>query len=70
LHIVESILQAFKIGDRDIAEFWIRLEGKVYHIRYFALRDDAGKYQGTIEVSQDITKIQKLTGENRLLDWK
>jgi len=37
------------------------------HIRYFAVRDEAGKYLGCLEVSQDITDIQKIKGEKRLL---
>jgi hypothetical protein len=36
-------------------------------IRYFAVRDKAGKYLGCLEVSQDITDIQKIEGEKRLL---
>ena len=52
-----------------VAEFWITLDGKFIHIRYFAIRDNKGTYQGTLEVSQDITHIKKLEGEKRLLDW-
>jgi hypothetical protein len=70
VHVVKQILEAFKKGNRDNAEFWISLEGNVYHIRYFAVRDNAGEYKGTLEMSQDITKIQKITGEKRLLNWK
>jgi len=32
------------------------------------VKDKAGKYLGTLEVTQDITEIQKITGEKRLLD--
>lgn len=64
---VEKILTSFKDGSRSSAEFWIRMRGKVIHIRYFAVRDQAGKYRGCLEVSQDITHIQKLTGEKRLM---
>jgi hypothetical protein len=39
------------------------------HIRYFALRDATDNYAGTIEVSQDVTGIRNLKGEQRLLDW-
>lgn len=28
--------------------------------RYFAIRDDAGKYLGCVGVDQDVTEIQKL----------
>ncbi len=70
VHIVEKILQAFKKGERDVAEFWIPREGKLIHIRYFAVRDKNGKYLGTLEVTQDISDIKKIEGEKRLLDWE
>lgn len=66
---VNRILEAFKSGKRDSAEFWIEMRGRFLHIRYFAVRDDAGNYRGTIEVSQDVTGIRGLQGEKRLLDW-
>jgi DUF438 domain-containing protein len=69
VYMVERIVDAFKSGERDSAEFWISVEGRFVHIRYFAIRDGAGAYKGTIEVSQDITDIRQLEGEQRLLDW-
>ncbi len=68
LDVVERILQSFRSGDREVAEFWIESGGKFIHIRYFALRDKAGAYKGTLEVSQDVTAIRRLRGERRLLD--
>jgi len=70
VNIVEQILDAFKEGKKDSAEFWIQMKGKFIHIRYFAVKDDSGKYRGTIEVSQDITEIKKLEGNKRLISWK
>jgi DUF438 domain-containing protein len=67
---VEKILSAFKAGTKNVAEFWIQMRGRVINIRYFAVRDAAGTYRGCLEVSQDITHIQKLTGQKRLLDWE
>ena len=67
---VLQILEAFKSGKRDVAEFWINLQGRLIYIRYFCVRDKQNKYLGTLEVTQDITGIQKITGEKRLLDWK
>ncbi|MCG0275188.1 MAG: DUF438 domain-containing protein [Thermosediminibacteraceae bacterium] len=67
-HIVEKILQNFKEGKRDVEEFWINLNGKLVHIRYFAVRDEAGKYVGTLEVTQEISRIKELQGEKRLLE--
>jgi len=69
LHLVESILESFRAGRKDVAEFWIQLRGKFVHIRYFAVRDQDGNYRGCLEVSQDITRIKQLEGERRLLSW-
>lgn len=69
LHIVNKILDAFKAGDKDNAEFWIQLGGNFIYIRYFAVRDEEGRYKGTLEVSQDLTALRELEGESRLLDW-
>jgi PAS domain S-box-containing protein len=70
LHVVNRIVQKFRDGRRDVAEFWIQMQAKFIHIRYFAVRDQAGKYQGTLEVVQDATHIRALEGERRLLDEK
>ncbi len=70
VHMVENILQEFKAGRKDTAEFWIELRGRKLYIRYFAVRDAQGGYRGTLEVTQDITAIQKLEGQKRLLDWE
>jgi len=68
LHKVEQVISDLKSGKRDAAEFWIDLGGRKIYIRYFAVRDKAGKYLGTLEVTQDITDIQKITGQKRLVD--
>ena len=70
IHVVNKILEAFKKGEKDVAEFWIQAGGRLVHIRYFAVRDKDGKYLGTMEVTQDITDIKKIEGEKRLLDWE
>lgn len=67
IHVVNQILEDFKSGKRDVAEFWINLEGKLVFIRYFPVRSKDGKYLGCLEVSQDITGIKKIEGEKRLL---
>lgn len=54
----------------SLEEFWIQFKERFIHIRYFAVRDDSGKYAGVIEVSQDVTEIRKLQGEKRLLQWQ
>lgn len=69
VHMVLRIVEEFKAGTKDVAEFWFNFRGRIIHIRYFAIRDNNKKYKGVIEMSQDITDIQKLEGEKRLLDW-
>lgn len=68
LHKVEAILSEMKSGKRDKARFWIGIKGRKIMIEYFALRNSDGKYLGCLESTQDITEIQTLEGEKRLLD--
>jgi len=68
IHVVNQILEDFRNKKRDSANFWIDVKGQKTYIRYFAVRDKKGKYLGCLEVTQDITDIQKITGEKRLLD--
>jgi hypothetical protein len=67
--MVLKILEEFKKGTKDIAEFWLNFRGRMVHIRYFALRDSNNNYKGVLEMSQDITDVQKIQGEKRLLEW-
>ncbi|KYK21735.1 hypothetical protein AYK25_03225 [Thermoplasmatales archaeon SM1-50] len=74
LEKVEQILQEMKEGKRQKARFYIDLplgpqdaKEKVL-IDYYALRDEKGRYLGCLEASQNISEIQKLSGEKRLLD--
>lgn len=70
VHIVEQILEDFKSGRHNVAEFWIPFQERFVHIRYFAVRDPQGKYLGTLEVTQDLTQIRRLEGERRLLQYE
>jgi DUF438 domain-containing protein len=67
--MVLRIVDEFRAGTKDVAEFWFNFKGHIIHIRYFAIRDNNKEYKGVIEMSQDITDIQKLEGQKRLLDW-
>ncbi len=71
---VVTIIDEMKQGKRDKARFWIDLsigpakENQKIMIEYYALRDPKGNYLGCLEASQNISEIQSLTGEKRLLD--
>lgn len=68
VHRVQRILDDFRAGKRDQAEFWIQMRGRFIYIVYYAVRDEKGAYQGTLEVTQDITRLRALEGERRLLE--
>ncbi len=68
VHVVEDIVDSFRRGERDVAEFWIHMGPKFVYIRYFAVRDAGGSYRGTLEVSQEISGIKALEGQRKLLD--
>ena len=70
IRMVNEILEAFKTGKRDVAEFWMNLQNRVIHTRYFSVRNENGDYLGVLEVNQDITDIKEIEGEKRLLDRK
>lgn len=67
LHVVNQILDDFKNGRKDVAEFWISLNNRLIYIRYFPVRGKNGDYLGCLEVTQDITNIKSIEGEKRLL---
>jgi DUF438 domain-containing protein len=69
MHIVQQILDDFRSGRQSRAPFWITMGGKFIHIEYFALRNAAGEYLGTLEVTQDLTEKRQLTGDQRLLSY-
>ncbi len=71
VHVVDKIVQSFRNGTKDSASFWISMRnGQRVLIQYFALRNEDNEYKGVIEVSQEISEIQKLEGDKRILDWE
>lgn len=69
VHVVEQIVESFRKGEKDHADFWIKMKGEFILIQYFAVRDQQGTYKGVLEVSQEISGIKAVEGEKRLLDW-
>lgn len=69
VHIVDKIVDSFRSGEKDQADFWIKMKEDTVLIQYFAVRDEKGNYKGVIEASQEVTQIKKLEGQKRLLDW-
>jgi len=65
---VDRILSDFRAGRQSAAEFWLSFHGRFVDVRYFAVRED-GRYLGTLEVTQDLTRLRQLEGERRLLQY-
>ncbi len=65
---VLEIVRGFKDSTLDKAEFWINFAGDKVLIQYFPVLDKQGQYMGTVEITQRIGAIQRLSGEKRLLD--
>ena len=66
---VNKILEDFRFGRQNVAEFWINFHSKFVHIRYFAVRNTQGDYLGTVELTQDIAPLRELQGEKRLMQY-
>lgn len=69
VHIVKEIVEKFRNGEQDKAEFWINKPEVFLYIVYFAVHDDAGRFRGVLEMMQDCTHIRSLTGSQTLLTW-
>lgn len=67
VHVVEKLLQDFKSGVKDVEDFWIPVKDMFVYIRYFAVRDEEGKYMGTLEFTQNVAGIRALEGQKRIL---
>ena len=66
---VKRIIEAFRNGEKDMAEFWLQMGGKFIYITYTAVRDANGKFKGVLEMMQDATHIRSLEGNKKLLSW-
>lgn len=69
LSMVEAIIEAFRKGEQDQADFWIDKGDKFIYIIFNAVRDEEGNFKGVLEMMQDVTRIRSLKGSRRLLSW-
>ncbi|MDO4779138.1 MAG: DUF438 domain-containing protein [Tissierellia bacterium] len=69
VHMVEEIINKFRSGEKDKAEFWINKPGIFIYILYVAVRDSNGFFRGVMEMMQDCSHIRSLEGSRTLLDW-
>jgi len=55
---VDRVLDDLKSGREKVVELWISREGHKWHIGYFAVRNEEGKYLGCLEVMQDVASAE------------
>lgn len=70
VHIVEEIVEKFRSGEQNTAEFWINKPDLFIYIYYVAIRDEEGNFRGVLEMMQDCTHIRSLQGSRTLLAWE
>ena len=65
--IIEKIFKEFHEGKKNEISYWFtpRKMGRKLYLRYSAVHDDDDQYLGCLEVAQDITDIEKLTGQKK-----
>ena len=70
VHIVEKIIDDFKSGKENKAVFWMsNFQGRFIYIEFSAVRDKENNYLGIVEITQDITRMRELEGDQRLLSY-
>ena len=67
LDVVEQLIEDFKSGKKDSESYWLQKGTDFILIRYFAVRDENGKYLGVAETTEEISALRKLEGQKRLL---
>ena len=65
--LIEKMFKQMHEGEIDKYEFHFTPHkmGRCLYLRYYAVRNQAGKYLGCLEVAQDVTEIRKWTSEKR-----
>ncbi len=69
VHVVREIIDKFRSGEQERAEFWLNKPGLFIYIVYVAVRDGEGRFRGVLEMMQDCTHIRSLVGSQTLLTW-
>ncbi len=64
-HIVTELLTDFRMGRKDKETLWFNKGDLFLVVTYVALRDDTGKYIGTLEYVQEASNIRQMEGDRR-----
>lgn len=61
--VVEQMLEDFKSGIKDEEIRLMTRGSKIFVIRYFAVRDEEGKYVGTLETTEEVSELYNIIKE-------
>lgn len=62
--MVRRIIDDFRAGRRDSVSIWMDKGGHIMSVKYMAVRDNDGKYVGTVELVQDMEFAKEYFKEN------
>jgi DUF438 domain-containing protein len=57
--VVDHILDDFRAGRQNVAEFWIDFRGKFVHMRYFAILLSETKRENTLGLSNSHRTLRR-----------
>lgn len=69
LDTVSEIIDSFRRGEQDRAEFWLEMGDQFIYILYIAVRNAKGEFKGVLEMMQEASHIRSLRGSRKLLQW-
>ncbi len=52
--MVRKVIDEFRAGTKDVVPIWMEKNGRTMYVQYMAVRDNSGKYLGTVELVQDM----------------
>ena len=70
LPVVNRILDSFKSGEKDTAEFFINKPGKQIFVNYIAVRDENGVYRGCLETNRSPLLSGREAKQTAARKWK
>ena len=67
--LVRKTVDELKNGEKEYAEFWTRLAGRIIRVLIVPVKNSSGEYLGTLEIVEDLTEPIMNPGEvlNRIM---
>ncbi|WFO75009.1 DUF438 domain-containing protein [Desulfurococcaceae archaeon MEX13E-LK6-19] len=56
-YLVKKVIRELKETSRNYREFWTKIGDRIIRVLIVAVRDEKGKYLGTLEIVEDMTEV-------------